>query len=181
MALPISFVLKSHLPLAQKLGLVVLFALGFCIIGISILRVITLNNEVNHPAASWLLFWGTLESAIAVMTSCFATFKSLFTVCKRSSSYPRHPNYQRTTLKASRKYSDMDICLTQRMGGNDGYSSNTTANHEATTVVTSSGPGALKWDDDDSREEILHRTDIEVRYESAAKPTGSRSSQSSTK
>ncbi|KAK2737958.1 hypothetical protein FQN57_007312 [Myotisia sp. PD_48] len=88
MAIPVALTVKSKLPRAQKLGLVGLFGLGFTIIAMAIVRIISLNEHDRHPSLSWKVFWGSLESSVAVMTSCCASFKTLFTLHRRTSGYP---------------------------------------------------------------------------------------------
>ncbi|KAK2739760.1 hypothetical protein FQN57_006457 [Myotisia sp. PD_48] len=166
MGLPISFILRSKLPLSQKLGLVALFSLGFGIITISVVRIIALNNESHHPSITWKTYWGIIESTIAVITSCFASFKSLLTQRKRSRGssnqyqyqYPRIPVSTRIRNgKVSSSYHDFDYPLVDRL-----QDETKTPN---TIVVTGDNNAPVsKWDGE-SREEILHRTDIEISYE----------------
>lgn len=93
MFLPIVLIMRSKLPGPQKAGLVILFALGFCIIAIATVRIIKSNSYQKQPPLSWLLFWSTMETAVAVITSCLATFKSLFNLKQR----PTHYSYYTTT------------------------------------------------------------------------------------
>ncbi|ODH52856.1 hypothetical protein GX48_01050 [Paracoccidioides brasiliensis] len=84
MALPIAFIANSKLPWNQKLGIICLFSLGFVIVATSLVRIISLNFPGMHPPVSWKLFWAMIESSIAVITSCFASCRSLYTLLKRS-------------------------------------------------------------------------------------------------
>ncbi|KAK2837022.1 hypothetical protein FQN49_006483 [Arthroderma sp. PD_2] len=90
-SLPIAFVLKSSLPMPQKLGLVGLFLLGLCVVIIAILRTIETDGKMKLSPPSWLLFWSSMEATIAVMVSCFASYKSLFTSRMRPTAY-HNPN-----------------------------------------------------------------------------------------
>ncbi|EEQ28734.1 hypothetical protein McanMca71_001195 [Microsporum canis] len=90
-SLPVTFVLKSSLPMPQKLGLVGLFLLGLAVVIISILRTIETDGKSKLSPPSWLLFWSSMEATIAVMVSCFASYKSLFTARIRTSTY-HHPH-----------------------------------------------------------------------------------------
>ncbi|KAK2734540.1 hypothetical protein FQN57_001645 [Myotisia sp. PD_48] len=167
MLLPIAFVMKSHLPLPQKLGLIGLFGLGGVIIAIAVLRIVATDNQSKHPPTSWLIFWGTMESCVAVITSCFAAFKSLFTLRKRSSHYRRGQyRYQLSDMRGGtgkKSVVDMDSPLTNRMAGLDKERDGRLKN-DATIIISSDQDGS-KWRDDDSREEILQQTEFEVRYE----------------
>ncbi|EGD96317.1 hypothetical protein TESG_03770 [Trichophyton tonsurans CBS 112818] len=69
MVLPIVLIVRSNLPGPEKAGLVVLFALGFSIIAISVVRIIKSNGYQSQPPLSWLLFWSTMETAVAVITT----------------------------------------------------------------------------------------------------------------
>ena len=165
MGLPISFILKSKLPRIQKLGLIVLFTLGFIIIGISVVRIISLNNEDRHPSLSWKVFWGSIENAVAIMTSCFASFKSLITLRRRPSMYPYAPGrgvYEMSGTRsrnhdASHNHTfggDFDFPLVSRLKKNRDKS------HGAPAA------GDETWGDGESGKQILHRTEIEVKFDS---------------
>lgn len=93
MALPISFIAKSRLPWTQKLGIICLFSLGLIIVATSLIRIISLNYPGVHPPVSWKVFWAMIESSIAVMTSCFSSYGSLYTFLKRSNNPRRRPSY----------------------------------------------------------------------------------------
>lgn len=93
MALPISFIAKSRLPWTQKLGIICLFSLGLIIVATSLIRIISLNFPGVHPPVSWKVFWAMIESSIAVMTSCFSSYGSLYTFFKRSNDPRRRPSY----------------------------------------------------------------------------------------
>ncbi|QSS50670.1 hypothetical protein I7I53_11447 [Histoplasma capsulatum var. duboisii H88] len=93
MALPISFIAKSRLPWTQKLGIICLFSLGLIIVATSLIRIISLNYPGVHPPVSWKVFWAMIESSIAVMTSCFSSYGSLYTFLKRSNNPRRRPLY----------------------------------------------------------------------------------------
>ncbi|EGD91714.2 hypothetical protein H112_00827 [Trichophyton rubrum D6] len=89
-SLPVAFVLKSSLPMPQKTGLIVLFLLGLAVVIISILRTIETDGKTKLSPPSWLLFWSSMEATIAVMVSCFASYKSLFSARSRPSTYHPH-------------------------------------------------------------------------------------------
>ncbi|KAF3483510.1 uncharacterized protein GIQ15_02834 [Arthroderma uncinatum] len=99
MCLPTILIMRSNLPGPQKIGLVVLFLLGFSIIAISIVRIIKSNAFEKQPPVSWLLFWSTMETSVAVITCCLATFKSLFNLKQR----PTHYSYYTATRSSRRR------------------------------------------------------------------------------
>lgn len=99
MVLPIVLIVRSNLPGPEKAGLVILFALGFSIITISVVRIIKSNGYQSQPPLSWLLFWSTMETAVAVITCCLATFKSLFNLKQR----PTHYSYYTKTRTSRRR------------------------------------------------------------------------------
>ncbi|EFR01513.1 hypothetical protein MGYG_04521 [Nannizzia gypsea CBS 118893] len=98
-SLPVAFILKSSLPMPQKTGLVGLFLLGLAVVIISILRTIETDGKSKLSPPSWLLFWSSMEATIAVMVSCFASYKSLFTSRSRTSNY--HPHGHTASVIAS--------------------------------------------------------------------------------
>ncbi|KAI1941190.1 hypothetical protein LOZ66_001700 [Ophidiomyces ophidiicola] len=162
MALPVAFILNSYLPAPQKVGLVGLFMLGFTVITMSIVRIVVNDNQSKHPPPSWLLFWSAMEGTVAVMASCFASFKSLFTLRKRPSAY-NGDSYLHSKSKSGLSEGDLALRSRHRFERSVQIPKN-----ELNTVVVSAEPGANKWNDTDSREEILQRTEFEVRYENAS-------------
>ncbi|WEW61898.1 hypothetical protein PRK78_007396 [Emydomyces testavorans] len=166
MALPTAFILSSRLALIQKLGLVGLFMLGFTVISMSILRIIATDSPEKHPPPSWLLFWSAMETSVAVMTSCVASFKSIFTIRKRPSAYNGSSDIPG---KSSRNRSEGDVNIALRSRNRINQLSSTSKNN-ANTVVISSEANSDRWNDGGSREQILQRTEFEVRYENASTP-----------
>ncbi|KAI1984458.1 hypothetical protein LOZ51_003297 [Ophidiomyces ophidiicola] len=157
MSLPVAFILTSTLPLSQKLGLVGLFLLGFTVIAMSILRIAAIDNSLKaHTPPSWLLFWDAMECTIAVIVSCVAAFKSLFTYRKHASAFKKCANVSENSgsnktgiALHSRNYFDPTPM--------------TSGKCDTTTHIT---PGkARKWNDGKSREEIICSTEFEVKYE----------------
>ncbi|EEH04678.1 conserved hypothetical protein [Histoplasma capsulatum G186AR] len=118
MALPISFIAKSRLPWTQKLGIICLFSLGLIIVATSLIRIISLNYPGVHPPVSWKVFWAMIESSIAVMTSCFSSYGSLYTFLKRSNNPRRRPSY--TGGEAWPKHRHALAVVTEAGGVQDG-------------------------------------------------------------
>ncbi|EFQ97077.1 hypothetical protein MGYG_00120 [Nannizzia gypsea CBS 118893] len=102
MSVPVAFVLKSSLPRSQKLGLVGLFLLGLAVVVMAILRNLETDGKSKHPPPSWLLFWSAMEATVAVMVSCFASYKSLFTSHSRSTAYHCQSGYSASVAVSSR-------------------------------------------------------------------------------
>ncbi|KAF3490802.1 uncharacterized protein GIQ15_00319 [Arthroderma uncinatum] len=102
MSVPVAFVLKSSLPASQKLGLVGLFLLGLAVVVMAILRNLETDGKSKHPPPSWLLFWSAMEATVAVMVSCFASYKSLFTSHARPTAYQYQSGYSTSVAVSSR-------------------------------------------------------------------------------
>ncbi|KAK2738948.1 hypothetical protein FQN57_006742 [Myotisia sp. PD_48] len=149
MALPISFILNSRLPLAQKFGLIGLFSLGFCIIACSVIRIVSLDTKKAHPPITWKEFWGIVESSVAVMTSCFASFKSVAVARKRATRYPlsilkkREPAQDPNTTMVNVNTMDLEFSIV------DHHAQSSSGNGEYAGAKNIS-----KWDGE-STEEIL--------------------------
>ncbi|KAF3480259.1 fungal specific transcription factor domain-containing protein [Arthroderma uncinatum] len=91
MFLPIAIIIRSNLPGPQKIGLVILFALGLSVIAISVIRISKVNKYRKQPPLIRLLFWSTVETGVAIITCCITTFKSLLNQRKKRPS--RHVYY----------------------------------------------------------------------------------------
>lgn len=160
MSLPVAFILTSSLPLSQKLGLCGLFLLGFTVIAMSILRIVANDSGDRHTPPSWLLFWNATECTVAVMVSCVASFKSLFTSRKRPSTSKRYAYVSDGSGKP--------VSIGLRSLNRYDPTTSITQGQSSTKVVLGKSKTHETWKDDDSREEILHRTDFEVRYDRAS-------------
>lgn len=62
----------------QKAGLFAVFSLGIFIVGVAIARVVVTDTRTRHPEVSWLALWSAVESSVAVIVCCLASFKVLF-------------------------------------------------------------------------------------------------------
>lgn len=76
--LPIAIVAHVKISSKQKLGLFAVLSLGVFIIGVAIARVIVTDTQGVHPEISWLALWSVVESSVAVLVCCLASFKALF-------------------------------------------------------------------------------------------------------
>lgn len=71
-------VARVRLSAKRKLGLFVVLGLGVFIIGVAIARIIVTDTQSVHPEISWLALWSAVESSVAVIVCCLASFKALF-------------------------------------------------------------------------------------------------------
>jgi hypothetical protein len=76
-ALPISIVARVKVSPKQKFGLLAVMSMGIFIIGVAIARVIVTDTQGVHPEISWLALWSVVESSVAVLVCCLASFKAM--------------------------------------------------------------------------------------------------------
>ncbi|KAK8078226.1 hypothetical protein PG996_004396 [Apiospora saccharicola] len=67
----------------QKIALVAVLSLGGIIPAFSIIRVVVTSDTTKLAEISWLALWSAIESSVAVMVACLASFKVLFTQQRR--------------------------------------------------------------------------------------------------
>ncbi|KAK3374662.1 hypothetical protein B0H63DRAFT_255129 [Podospora didyma] len=81
--LPIPVVISMTIPLRQKAGLLVVFAMGFFVCLISVLRTLWLNALLYSKDMTWDLVsianWSIVEINMAVLCACLTTLKPLVT------------------------------------------------------------------------------------------------------
>ena len=65
-------------------------SLGVFIIGVAIARVIVTDTQGVHPEISWLALWSVVESSVAVLVCCLASFKAM---TKVQNDRPRSRTY----------------------------------------------------------------------------------------
>ncbi|KAK3075664.1 hypothetical protein LTR53_000812 [Teratosphaeriaceae sp. CCFEE 6253] len=85
-AIPISIVARVQVSTLQKIALIAVLGLGVIIVGFAIARIIVTDTQGVHPEISWLALWSAIESSVAVIVCCLASFKSLFTAQRQGSS-----------------------------------------------------------------------------------------------
>lgn len=73
---------------AQKLSLAAVLCLGVIITIFSVIRIILTNSTGRQPEISWLALWSSIESSIAVMVACLASFKVLLANKRRGTRTP---------------------------------------------------------------------------------------------
>jgi hypothetical protein len=89
MFLPIGLIWNLQRPLVQKVGMGILFGIGWVCIAMAIVRVVQIGSKANSsstPSSTWLAFWAVIESAIAVIVGCgpglYSTAKEVRTTRK---------------------------------------------------------------------------------------------------
>ncbi|KAK0251910.1 hypothetical protein LTR91_006460 [Friedmanniomyces endolithicus] len=96
-ALPIAIVARVHISPPQKVALIGVLSLGLIIIGFAIARIVVTDAQGTHPEISWLALWSAIESSVAVLVCCLASFKALFTGQRHGSS--RQPYYTHSSSR----------------------------------------------------------------------------------
>ncbi|KAF7113927.1 hypothetical protein CNMCM5793_006110 [Aspergillus hiratsukae] len=77
-ALPLPVLITLHLQLRQKAALVALFALGFFVTIIQVIRVFTIRNLKTYTDSQPIILWSTVEICLGVLISCIPTYGPLF-------------------------------------------------------------------------------------------------------
>jgi len=77
LTIPIRMLWKVHIRFVQKLKLAGIFCLVMITITIAIIR-FAVVSKLEQPEQSWLYFWNTIETAIAIIIACLASFRALF-------------------------------------------------------------------------------------------------------
>lgn len=98
--LPIYLTFNLKMTWAQKVSLAAVLCLGVIITIFSVIRIILTNSTGRQPEISWLALWSSIESSIAVMVACLASFKVLLTNRRRGTRTP----YTGLSEENSRKY-----------------------------------------------------------------------------
>jgi len=87
MAIPLWLVIGLKMSASQKIGLCGILGLGAIIIVFSVIRIIVTNTTGRQPEISWLALWSAIESSVAVIVACLASFKVLLSARKGTGSY----------------------------------------------------------------------------------------------
>jgi hypothetical protein len=89
MFLPIGLIWNLQRPMIQKVGMGILFGIGWVCIAMAIVRVVQIGSKANSsstPSSTWLAFWAVIESAVAVIVGCgpglYSTAKEVRTTRK---------------------------------------------------------------------------------------------------
>ncbi|KAF4618987.1 hypothetical protein G7Y89_g14861 [Cudoniella acicularis] len=78
LSIPMRMLWKVRIRLRQKLALGAIFCLVMITISVAIIRFAVVSRTVQ-PEQSWLYFWNTVETTIAIIIACLASFRALFT------------------------------------------------------------------------------------------------------
>ncbi|GIK06360.1 hypothetical protein Aspvir_002008 [Aspergillus viridinutans] len=90
-ALPLPVLITLHLQRRQKIALVALFALGFFVTIIQIIRIFTIKNLKTYTDSQGIVLWSVIEISLGVIISCIPTYGPLFHSLKLASSRRRYP------------------------------------------------------------------------------------------
>ncbi|KAK5740537.1 hypothetical protein LTR17_004574 [Elasticomyces elasticus] len=120
-ALPIFIVARVQISALQKIALICVLGLGVIIIGFAVARIIVTDAQGVHPEISWLALWSSIESSVAVIVCCLASFKALFTAQQRQGSSRRPYHSQGSTARrgigknvSATNYDDLRIPASSR-------------------------------------------------------------------
>jgi hypothetical protein len=88
MSLPFTILWNVRVSLTRKFQLAALFSLVIITMVISIVRVAVVSNKNNLSNSrqvenTWLYLWHFVESAVALLVACLASFRTLFTAKSR--------------------------------------------------------------------------------------------------
>lgn len=70
MFLPLAVIRNLQVARPKKIGVGILFSIGWICIAFAIIRVVKLGEGQGQFIPGWLAMWGTIESAVAVMVGC---------------------------------------------------------------------------------------------------------------
>lgn len=73
MFLPIGLIWNLQRPKLQKIGMGVLFGIGWICVAMATVRVVQIGSRAGNnstPSSSWLALWAIIECAIAVIVGC---------------------------------------------------------------------------------------------------------------
>ncbi|KAF7158072.1 hypothetical protein CNMCM5623_002584 [Aspergillus felis] len=102
-ALPLPVLLTLQLRSRQKAALVALFALGFFVTVIQIVRIFTIKNLKTYTDSQPIVLWSVIEISLGVIISCIPTYGPLFHSLRLSSTRRRHGGSESYRLTPSSK------------------------------------------------------------------------------
>ncbi|KAL5363007.1 hypothetical protein BJX96DRAFT_177689 [Aspergillus floccosus] len=104
-ALPMPVLLQLQLRLRQKIALIGVFALGFFVTIIQILRIFTIKNLKTYTDSQPIVLWSTIEISLGVIIACIPTYGPLFkSFASNINSYRKRqtdPSYRLTSRQQS--------------------------------------------------------------------------------
>ncbi|KAE8548912.1 hypothetical protein EYB25_009295 [Talaromyces marneffei] len=95
MLLPWKLIWLLRLPFMEKLALSGVFCVGVVCVIMAIIRAVSVGIESrseNTPSSSWLMLWGLIEAAIAVVVGTLPAFAIFFRSQTHSRRYGSYPN-----------------------------------------------------------------------------------------
>ncbi|KAK2745164.1 hypothetical protein FQN55_006288 [Onygenales sp. PD_40] len=114
--LPVRTIWGLHMPTTQRLSIIAIFACGFFVCIVSIIRLESIITLLKSPDLTWdttdVLIWSTIESHITILCACAPHLKPLVTrfipgflrsgISRPSQSYPhsRYPTNPRSKSHA---------------------------------------------------------------------------------
>ncbi|KAI9817002.1 MAG: hypothetical protein M1826_001698 [Phylliscum demangeonii] len=166
--LPINLLVRVKINLREKAALTFIFSLGAIIMVFALVRVIKTNSTHNHPDTLWLALWSAIESSIAIIVSCLASFKTLISRSGESQRYV-YPTDACENSPRRRAFA-MGTRGQNSVTVHGGSSRRPPANSNATTNTMTSMAGGSVMDDASLDEEFVGRkqhgvhvqTDFEV-------------------
>ncbi|KAJ5781250.1 hypothetical protein N7457_006410 [Penicillium paradoxum] len=103
MSLPLRILWEAKINIQQKIGLVIVFSLGFVIIAAAIVRAVEITGKAYSDQAA-LAVWSVVESSISIIVGCLPPFRAIISTKPsttqspygssggRPSSYDRNPS-----------------------------------------------------------------------------------------
>ncbi|EAW15669.1 putative integral membrane protein (Pth11) [Aspergillus fischeri NRRL 181] len=96
-ALPLPVLITLRLQRRQKAALVAVFALGFFVTIIQIIRIFTIKNLKTYTDSQPIVLWSVIEISLGVIISCIPTYGPLFHSLHLTSTHRRrHPDGYRS-------------------------------------------------------------------------------------
>ncbi|KAF3388275.1 hypothetical protein DPV78_012285 [Talaromyces pinophilus] len=95
MLLPWKLIWLLRLPFMEKVALGGVFGVGLVCVVMAIVRTVSVGMESrsdNTPSSSWLMLWGLIETAIAVVVGTLPAFAIFFRRRQHSRRYASYPN-----------------------------------------------------------------------------------------
>ncbi|KNG81232.1 hypothetical protein ANOM_009221 [Aspergillus nomiae NRRL 13137] len=169
MGLPLRILVKSKITRQQKIGLGVVFCVGFIIIAIAVVRAVQITGKAYSDQVN-LAIWSIAESSISVIVGCLPPFKSFISRNSSTNQYPYGSSgyavnhYDRSATSARKKrslitsLSEVPLPLHDMKPYRDlGYESHRQNVHITGGVDGQDNPGNTSWfktSDDEPRGEI---------------------------
>ncbi|KAJ5124976.1 uncharacterized protein N7515_008801 [Penicillium bovifimosum] len=76
MSLPLRIIWQAKINMQQKIGLAILFCLGFVVVAAAIVRAIEITGKAYSDQAA-LAVWSVVESSISIIVGCLPPFRAI--------------------------------------------------------------------------------------------------------